>query len=192
MERVSFETLHGAEIEQCRELCNELMALQKSRAVLSPEIFDLMNFDTRMKKSFESTPDSQVVVAKDNGVPIGYVFSTIESPAGGDKSSAPTWAPPKTGDDYHGFYPDWEQLPARCGCLNNLYLRDQYQHKGYGVKLYDMAMRWMKSFDDVDIVFVYISNGNDSALEFYLRHGFIFSHKVFGGFILAAYHKFDR
>lgn len=192
MEKVSFEVLHGADIEQCRELCNELMAFQKSKAVMSPEIFDLMNFDTRMKKSFESTPDSQVVAAKDNGVPVGYVFSTIEKISGGDKSAVPQWAPPKTSDDYQGFYPDWEELPARCGCLNNLYLRPQYQYKGYGVKLYDLAMEWIRGFDGVDVVFVYISNGNEQALKFYLKHGFIFSHNVFGGFILAAYYKFDR
>lgn len=192
MENVSFEILHGADIEQCRELCNELMAFQKSKAVLSPEIFDAMNFDTRMKKSFESTPDSQVVAAKDSGTPVGYVFSTIERISDGDKSYVPDWAPLRTTADYQGFYPDWEKLPARCGCLNNLYLREPYKHKGYGAKLYNMAMEWMKSFDDVDVAFVYISNGNESALKFYLKQGFVFSHNVFGGFIVAAYHRFTR
>ena len=42
------------------------------------------------------------------------------------------------------------------------------------------------------MVFVYISNGNDDALKFYLQHGFIFSHHVFGGFIQAACYRFKK
>ena len=42
------------------------------------------------------------------------------------------------------------------------------------------------------MVFVYISNGNDDALKFYLQHGFTFSHHVFGGFIQAACYRFKK
>ena len=192
MGKISYNVVEGEEIKLCRELCNDLMAYQKAQAKLWPERFDGMNFDTRMKKSFLNTPDSQTIVAFDNGIPIGYIFSTIENISHGDKSAVPDWAPPKVSDDYQGFYPDWDELPARCGCLNNLYIKPEYQHQGIGVELFKRSMEWMASFSDVDTVFVYISNGNDNALNFYLRHGFIFSHNVFGGFIKAAYYKFDK
>ena len=50
-------------------------------------------------------------------------------------------------------------------------------------------MEWLESFSDVNVIFVYISNGNDAALDFYLKNGFIYSHDVFGGFIKTAYKK---
>jgi hypothetical protein len=54
-----------------------------------------------------------------------------------------------------------------------------------------MSMEWLESFKDVDLVFIYVSNGNDAALHFYLSRGFTFSHDVFGGFIKAVY-KFKK
>ena len=193
MDNITFEIITKDEIELCRNLCNELMAFQKSKAVIAPEAFDLMNFDTRMRRSFESTPDAQVIVAKDNGVPVGYVFSDIEDVQKGDKSSLPDWAPEslrenlKNKDGFMGFYPDWDKLPERCGCLNNIYLREGYRHQGLGKKLFNMTMDWMKSFPGIDLIFVYISNGNDEAFDFYLKNGFVYSHEVFGGFIKAMY-----
>ena len=52
-------------------------------------------------------------------------------------------------------------------------------------------MDWLESFADVNLTFIYISNGNDEALNFYLSRGFTYSHDVFGGFIKAVY-KFTR
>ena len=78
MSGITFHVIRNDEIEICRDLCNELMTYQKSKAFFAPEAFDMMNFDTRMRKSYESTPDAQVIVARDNGIPIGYVFSDIE------------------------------------------------------------------------------------------------------------------
>lgn len=74
MKNITIETITNGDIEQCRDLCNELMAFQKSKAFIAPEKFDLMTFDTRMKKSYESSMASQVVVIKDDGFPVGYVF----------------------------------------------------------------------------------------------------------------------
>lgn len=116
---------------------------------------------------------------------MGYVFSTIENTESGDKSQIPDWAPRTGPESVMGFYPDW--TPEKVGCLNHLYLRREYQRTGIGKKLLDAAMEWIEGFPDVSVTFVYISNGNDAALDFYLKHGFIFSHDVFGGFIKAAY-----
>ncbi len=185
MPDITIEIVRNGDIEQCRGLCDELMAFQKSRARIHPECFDYMSFDTRMKKSFESALRSQVIVARDRGIPIGYVFSTIDEVEASDRNAYPAWAPAE--ENSIGFYPEWIALPQKIGCLSNLYLRDGYRGSGLGSRLFEMAMEWLESFSDVNLVFVYISNGNDSALQFYLNHSFTFSHDVFGGFIQAAY-----
>ena len=187
MKNIAFEAIQGGDIEQCRGLCNELMAFQKSVARIAPESFDLMNFDTRMKKSFESALCSHVVVAKDGGEAVGYVFSTIDVVTPEDNAQYPDWAP--RAENSLGFYPDWITLPQKIGCLSNLYLRDEYRGSGLGALLFEQAMAWLGGFPDVGLTFVFISNGNDDALKFYEKHGFTYSHDVFGGFIKAAYYS---
>ncbi|RKP51557.1 GNAT family N-acetyltransferase [Cohnella endophytica] len=186
MDNITIEWVTDGNIEQCRELCNELMAFQKSKATIAPDIFDRMNFDTRMKRSYESALESQVIVVKDKGIPVGYVFSSIDR-VENKKVSYPDWAPSKDPETSKGFYPDWDALPDKIGCLNNLYLRDEYRAMGLGSKLFALSMEWLESFPDADLVFIYVSNGNDEAYDFYLSRGFTFSHDVFGGFIKALY-----
>jgi ribosomal protein S18 acetylase RimI-like enzyme len=188
MADIAFETVTNGNIEPCRELCNELMAFQKSQAKLLPEVFDQMNFDTRMKLSYQQAIASHVAIARDGGVPIGYIFSTIENVAQKD-SNIPEWAATISSGEILGFYPKWEKLPERTGCVNNLYIRKEFQGLRLGEKMMDMSMEWFKTFDDVEYVFVYISNGNDGALRFYKKHGFSHSHEVFGGFIHALCKK---
>lgn len=189
---IKIEVLSDENIEQCRDLCNELMSFQKSLAIISPAAFDNMNFETRLKASFESSPINQIIIAKDNDIPIGYVFSTIENVNGGDKSHIPDWAPVNSSHEVKGFYPDWSNFPSKVGCINHLFFKESYRGMGIGSKLLNMAMEWIESFPDVNVSFVYISNGNDAALDFYIKHGFTFSHDVFGGFIKAAYKFKDR
>ena len=186
-ENLTFEILNDESLDQCRDLCNELMVFQKSKAHILPELFDFMNFETRMKPSYKEALEKQVVVAKDSGVPIGYVFSTINLVEEKDRIGLPDWAP-KT-ENQTGFYPDWVKLPQKIGCLSNLYLRDEYKNMGLGSKLTNMAMDWLCGFPDSNLAFVYISNGNDYAYNFYLNKGFTYSHELFGGFIKAAYRK---
>jgi len=187
MSNITIEILKDDNIEQCRDLCNELMHLQQTRAHYLKESFDLMNFDTRMKYSYEKALEKQVILVKDDGEPVGYIFSTIEMVTEDMRKFWPDWiAQVQNGV---GFYPDWLELPQKIGCLSNLYLREKYQGLGLGSKLCDMAMEWLGSFKDVPITFVYISNGNDEAYDFYLKKNFTESHEVFGGFIKAAYYK---
>lgn len=183
---ITLEIVEHGEIEQCRELCNELMAFQKSKATLALEVFDRMNFDTRMKKSYEDAPRSQVIVAKHNGVPIGYVFSTVDEVTGQSDNVMPPWAPVSEGETPLGFYPDWVR-PQMIGVVSNLYIRSAYRGTGLGKRLLSMAIEWLESFNDVRLMFVFVSNGNDRALRFYQNQGFTFSHDVFGGFIQAVY-----
>jgi len=183
---MTIETVTDGNIEPCRELCNELMAFQQSQAKLAPEAFDWMNFDTRMKKSFEHARASHVIVAKDNGVPVGYAFSTVDV-IDASKRKFPVWAPIQDPENSLGFYPDWDHLPATMGCLNNLYIRDGYRDLGLGSQLFSMSMDWLESLPDVELIMIYVSNGNDAAMNFYLSRGFTFSHHVFDGFIHALY-----
>ncbi|MDR1124467.1 MAG: GNAT family N-acetyltransferase [Deltaproteobacteria bacterium] len=192
MANITIEIVTDGNIEQCRDLCNELMAFQKSKATIAPEAFDSMNFDTRLKSSFKRSLHSQLVVVKDDEKPVGYVFSTIDRVSDGDKSYIPDWAPVKIGEKVVGLYPDWDDLPEKVGCLSQLYFRDEYRGMGLGSKLIGMAMEWLGSFPDCDLAFVYISNGNDDAYDLYLRKGFVYSHDVFGGFIKAACHRFKN
>jgi hypothetical protein len=46
-----------------------------------------------------------------------------------------------------------------------------------------MSMNWLKQFDNVEDYFIYVSNGNEDALEFYKRKGFSVSHTILDGFI---------
>lgn len=170
---VTFEVIRDGNIEQCRGLCNELMAFQKSKALLEPERFDAMDFDTRMMRSYAAALDKQVVIVKDDGVPIGYAFSTVES--ADSLRNSPFRLLPDRGD-----------LPERVGCLSNLYLREEYRGTGIGSRLFELSMEWLESREGVDLIYVFISNGNDAAYEFYTRRGFVFSHEVLEGFIKAV------
>ena len=182
---ISFDVMQDGNIEACRGLCNELMAFQKSKAGLLPDVFDMMDFDSRMKASFVQALASHVVVARDDA-PVGYVFSTIESVAHKD-SHIPEWASTISSGEVLGFYPKWADLPEKTGCVNNLYLREGYRGSGLGGRLMDISMEWLRESPGIDLVFVYISNGNDVALSFYRKYGFRHSHEVFGGFIHALY-----
>lgn len=185
MSPITIDVINDGQIDLCKDLCNELMAFQKSKATIAQNAFDSMNFDTRMKKNFENSERSHIAVAKDNGLSIGYVFSTIDTVSETSGNAFPDWAP--RSETSKGFYPDWLALPQKIGCLNNLYIREPYQGIGLGKKLLTMSMNWLESFDDCTMTFVYISNGNDAAYQFYLKHGFLPSHDVFDGFIKAAY-----
>lgn len=41
----------------------------------------------------------------------------------------------------------------------------------------------LKSFESIDDLFIFVSNGNDSALRFYQHKGFKISHDILDGFI---------
>lgn len=182
--QLTFDIITDGNIEACRDLCNELMAFQRSKAVIAPECFDGMTFDTRMQKSWDRALAKQLILVKDGHTAVAYVLSTIEKVV--DRAGPiPAWAP-KSAEPAKGFYPDWP-MPPKIGCLNNLYCREAYRGQGLGTKLCDMALAWLEGFPDVDLTWVYISNGNDRVLDFYLRHGFNYSHEVFGGFIKAAF-----
>ena len=75
--KITYEILREEEVECCRDICNELMVFQKSKAYITPELFDTMNFDTRMIPSIKKALHNYIVVVKDDDQVVGYVYSNI-------------------------------------------------------------------------------------------------------------------
>lgn len=167
---LTYEVITDEEIKSCRELCNELMAFQKSKAHITPERFDSMSFETRLIPSLKSAIHNYTVVVKDNGQPIAYVYSNIS---------------PKEAysNEFATFFDLSSVKKDNVGCLSQFYIKEGYRQYGIGSKLFRMSMDWLKQFDDVEDYFIYVSNGNGNALEFYKRKGFRVSHDILDGFI---------
>ncbi|MBH0172384.1 GNAT family N-acetyltransferase [Fictibacillus sp. 23RED33] len=167
---LKYEIIPEHEIEVCRELCNELMKYQKSKADISPELFDSMNFETRLIPSMRKAMHNYIVVVKDKNEPVGYVYVNIS---------------PKEvyRNDFATFFDMNSVQKEAVGCLSQFYIKDEYRQYGVGSKLFNMSMNWLSLFDEVDDYFIYVSNGNDDALSFYQRKGFTVSHEILGGFI---------
>lgn len=167
---VSYEIISEENVECCRDLCNELMAFQKSKSHLRPELFDNMNFDTRMVPSVKNALFNQIVVVKDGDNIVGYVYSNI--------------SPKETYDNEFATFFDLSSVSGKnVGCLSQFYIKEAYRQYGIGSVLFDMSMEWLRQFDDIHDYFIFVSNGNENALEFYKRKGFSVSHDILDGFI---------
>ncbi len=179
---ITYEVLEK-DIEVCKDLCNKLMAFQKEQATYQKENFDGMSFETRMVPSHQKAMRSFTAVAKDGDKTVGYVFATIDAVSEAARAGRPPWAQ----EGGIGFFPDDLPLPQNIGTFNNLFVEEEYRKYKVGKTLTDMAMDWLKSFDDTKTLFVYVSNGNEGVIPFYKRYGFVDSHEVFGGFIHALW-----
>jgi GNAT superfamily N-acetyltransferase len=167
---LKYEIIPDDKIECCRDLCNELMAFQKSKAYIKPELFDNMNFETRMIPSIKSAIYNYTVVVKDDDKLVGYVYSNI--------SPKETYS-----NEFATFFDLASVSRDHVGCLSQFYIKEEYRQYGIGSKLFNMSMKWLKQFDDVEDYFIFVSNGNHNALEFYKRKGFSVSHDILDGFI---------
>lgn len=176
---LQYEVIPEEEAESCRDLCNELMLFQKSKASIAPERFDSMNFDTRMLPSIENAVHNYLVVVKDHDRQdevIAYVYTNIS---------------PKEAysNDFDTFFDLSTVQRENVGCLSQFYIKEGYRQFGIGSKLYNMSMEWLADFDNVEDYFVFTSNGNDDALSFYQRKGFTISHDILDGFITVLRRK---
>jgi GNAT superfamily N-acetyltransferase len=173
---IKYQIITNEKIEYCRDLCNELMSFQKSKAQIKPELFDNMNFDTRMIPSMKSAIYNYIVVVKEDDKIVGYVYSNI--------------APKETYSNNFATFFDLSSVSRNnVGCLSQFYIKEEYRQKGIGSVLFDMSMKWLNQFNDVEDYFIFVSNGNNDALEFYKRKGFVFSHKILDGFITVLRNK---
>lgn len=167
---LNYEVISTEDIEYCRDLCNELMVFQKSKAYIKPELFDNMSFETRMIPSVKSAIHNYIVVVKEDDKVVAYVYANIS---------------PKEAysNDFATFFDLSSVSKNNVGCLSQFYIKEAYRQYGIGSKLFNMSMEWLKQFEDVDDYFIYVSNGNEDALEFYKRKGFSVSHDILDGFI---------
>lgn len=172
---IHYKVISEDNISCIRDLCNGLMAYQKSVAHIHPEFFDGMCFETRMVPAVKSSKANYIVVAKDGDEVIGYAYSTIapkEIYSGGFATL-----------QCHAFF-DFDSVEGDdVGCLSQFFIKEGYRSKGIGGVMFDMSMEWLRSFEDVKDVFIFVSDGNDGALKFYLDKGFKTSHRILDGFI---------
>ncbi|WP_409300824.1 GNAT family N-acetyltransferase [Peribacillus sp. SCS-155] len=165
-----YEVISEEKIELCRDLCNELMVFQKSNAYIKADLFDTMNFETRLLPSLKSAVHNHIVIVRDGDRIVGYVYSNIS---------------PKEAysNNFATFFDLTSIIRKNVGCLSQFYIKVEYRQYGVGSKLFNMSLEWLKQFEDVDDYFIFVSNGNLNALEFYKRKGFSVSHDILDGFI---------
>jgi GNAT superfamily N-acetyltransferase len=172
---IHYEVVSEDNIICIKDLCNDLMAYQKSKAYIHPEFFDSMCFETRMIPSVKSAKANYIVAAKDDSEIVGYAYSTI--------------APKKI---YSGGFAtlqcdaffDFDSVKTDdVGSLSQFFIKEGYRNIGIGTAMFNMSMDWLNSFEAINDLFIFVSNGNDNALKFYQNKGFKVSHRILDGFI---------
>jgi len=173
---LTYEIISDDEIEYCRDLCNQLMTFQKSKAYITPERFDSMNFETRLLPSIKSAIHNHTVIVKDDDQTVAYVYSNI-SPKEAYSS------------DFATFFDLDSVSKHNVGCLSQFFIKEGYRKYGIGSTLFNMSMEWLSQFEEVEDYFIFVSNGNNNALEFYKHKGFMVSHDILDGFITVLRKK---
>jgi GNAT superfamily N-acetyltransferase len=173
---IQYELIPVEDIVCIKDLVNELMAYQKSLAHFRPELFDSMNFETRLVPSVKNAKENFILVAKDAGEIIAYVYSNIS---------------PKEAysNEFATFFDLNSVENDDVGCLSQFYIKEGYRSMGIGSELFNRSMKWLNTFEDIDDIFIYVSNGNDMALQFYQGKGFKVSHQILDGFITVMRNK---
>lgn len=173
--RIEYEVISDENASMIKDLCNELMDFQKSKAYIHPEWFDNMNFETRLLPSLKGAKANFLIVAKDDNEIIGYSYSNIcpkETYSGGFATLKPV-----------DFF-DFNSVEGDdVGCLSQFYIKDGYRNSGIGTVLFNESMDWLNSFESIKDLFIFVSNGNSNALKFYESKGFKVSHTILDGFI---------
>ncbi|RSD28401.1 GNAT family N-acetyltransferase [Mesobacillus subterraneus] len=170
MTRILYEKITPDHVDLIKDLCNELMVYQKSLATIAPERFDSMSFETRMLPSVENASANFILVAKDGEQIVGYVYSNV-SPK--DVYSS----------EFATFFDMDSVKTAEVGCLSQFYIKEGYRSLGIGSVLFEKSMEWLDTFPEIEDRFIYVSNGNEAALNFYISKGFKVSHQILDGFI---------
>ena len=69
------------------------------------------------------------------------------------------------------------------GILKLFYLEPEYRGKGIGHELFSRSMNWINGFSTKNIL-IFVTRGNDGAMNFYQSHGFQQRGSMFFGMIL--------
>lgn len=167
---IRYEEISEDDISCLKDLCNELMAFQKSKTTIYPELFDTMNFKTRMIPSVKSAKANYFMIAKDGEEIVAYVYCNI--------SAKETYS-----NEFATFFDLDSVKNEDVGCLSQFYIKDGYRSMGIGSVLFKKSMDWLNSFPSIHDLFIFVSNGNEDALKFYQHKGFKISHQILDGFI---------
>jgi GNAT superfamily N-acetyltransferase len=172
---IRYEVISEDNVICIKDLVNDLMAYQKSLAHIHPEFFDDMCFETRIPPALKSAKHNYIIAARDGDEIIGYAYSTIASKkiySGGFATL-----------QCDAFF-DFDSVKTEdVGCLSQFFIKEGYRNKGIGSVLFEKSMDWLNSFKSINDLFIFVSNGNDNALKFYLGKGFKISHQILDGFI---------
>lgn len=172
---IQYEVISDDRIFCIKDLCDELMAFQKSKAHIHPEWFDNMSFETRMIPSVKSAKANFIIIAKDDDEIVGYAYSNIcpkVTYSGGFATLEPV-----------NFFDFGSVKGDDVGCLSQFYIKEGYRKTGIGTVLFDKSMDWLNSSKSIQDLFIFVSNGNHNALKFYEGKGFKTSHQILDGFI---------
>ena len=172
---IRYEAIPAEQSFVVRDLCNELMQYQKQKAAIHPEFFDTMCFESRMLPSIASAKENYFVTASTGNDFVGYAYSNIASKTiykGGFATLS-----------CDSFFDLESVMGEYVGCLSQFYIQEGYRNVGIGSVLFQMSMDWLRTFETIDDIFIFVSNGNSNALQFYLNKGFRESHSILDGFI---------
>ncbi|MDP4088870.1 MAG: GNAT family N-acetyltransferase [Bacillota bacterium] len=174
---IHYEVISEEEIICIKDMCDGLMAYQKSKASIHPEWFDNMCFETRLVPSVKGAKANYIVAAKDGDEIVGYAYSNIcpkRTYSGGFATLEPV-----------DFF-DFDSVENEdVGCLSQFFIKENYRGSGIGSVLFDKSMEWLNSFKRISDRFIFVSNGNEGALRFYQHKGFRISHEILNGFIIV-------
>lgn len=172
---IRYEVISNDDVILVKDLCNDLMTYQRSKASIHPEWFDNMSFETRMVPSVKGAKANYIIIAKDDEEVVGYAFSNIchkHIYSGGFATLDPV-----------DFF-DFDSVKGDdVGSLSQFYIKEDYQNKGIGSVLFNNSMEWLNSSKSIEDIFIFVSNGNHNALKFYRGKGFNVSHDILDGFI---------
>ncbi|MDF2671831.1 MAG: GCN5-related N-acetyltransferase [Clostridiales bacterium] len=172
---IHYEVISEDNIICIKDLCNELMAYQKFKANIHPELFDSMRFETRMIPSVKSAKANHIIVAKDDDEIVGYAYSNI--------SPKETYSNDFATLKCDSFF-DFDSVKNdEVGCLSQFFIKEGYRNYGIGSVLFEKSMAWLNSFSSIRDFFIFVSNGNDNGLKFYKSKSFKVSHQILDGFI---------
>lgn len=172
---INYEVISVDNIVCIKDLCNELMTYQKGQSHFHSELFDSMNFETRLVPCLKSAKANYIIAAKDNNEIVGYAYSNIAP----KEIYSEGFATLKC----DAFFDFDSVKSADVGCLSQFYIKEGYRNVGIGSILFEKSMDWLNSFSCIDDLFIFVSNGNSNALKFYQRKGFKVSHDILDGFI---------
>ena len=177
---IHYEALPVENAHLVKDLCNGLMAYQKSKALIHSEFFDGMSFETRLLPALKSAKENYMIAAMENGEAVGYAYSNVAS----KRIYTNDFATLKC----DSFF-DFDSVKGEyVGCLSQFYIREGFRKSGIGSKLFQNSMEWL-GIQGIDDLFIFVSSGNSDALKFYLNKGFQVSHEILDGFITVLRNK---